>query len=100
MSNIDNRFQNSATADTVILPCPGDHCTVEERAVVEAAAADRLAALDYCKADKDDYARLDRMIALRNSFFATVDALLTARKEVIRKAALAAIGEKLPETGD
>lgn len=57
--------------------CTRDHCTPEERAVVEAAVADRLAIAD--KAGDSPNILIDRAIAARNKLTKAVTALVATR---------------------
>jgi hypothetical protein len=61
----------------MVAECQADHCTTEERAVVEAALADRRAEWQR----QPDNADIDKMIATRRDFRLAVTALLAARKE-------------------
>jgi hypothetical protein len=60
-----------------LLSCPRDHCTAEERAVVETALADRRAEWQR----QPNNADIDKLIATRRDFRLAVTALLAARKE-------------------
>jgi hypothetical protein len=64
-------------AERLLTPRDADHCTAEERAVVEAALADRQAEWQR----QPDNADIDKLIATRRDFRLAVTALLAARKE-------------------
>jgi hypothetical protein len=61
----------------MVAECQADHCTPEERAVVETALADRRA--EWRR--QPDNADIDKLIATRRDFRLAVTALLAARKE-------------------